>query len=80
MADIDKTELLPVRGSLTIRLADKTCNLRDIASNPPSGWPLERRQQYFEWAKEVIDGMRGDWRALERLFDDQYKRKPSDAE
>lgn len=34
-----------------IKLADKICNLRDLASNPPEGWDLGRQQAYFDWAR-----------------------------
>jgi guanosine-3',5'-bis(diphosphate) 3'-pyrophosphohydrolase len=40
-----------------VKLADKICNLRDIASTPPADWSLERRREYFEWAKQVVDGL-----------------------
>ena len=56
-----------------VKLADKTCNLRDVIDSPPSHWPLERRQIYFLWSKQVIDGLRGDWPELEVLFDYQYE-------
>ena len=59
-----------------VKLADKICNLRDIASNPPANWPLERKQEYYEWAKRVIDGLRGAHPGLERIFDREYARKP----
>jgi GTP diphosphokinase / guanosine-3',5'-bis(diphosphate) 3'-diphosphatase len=59
-----------------VKLADKICNLRDIVSNPPATWPLERKQEYYEWAKRVIDGLRGAHPGLERLFDREYARKP----
>lgn len=61
-----------------VKLADKTCNLRDVIESPPRRWRLERRQQYFEWGKTVIDGLRGEWSKLEVLFDQQYERKPSE--
>jgi len=61
-----------------VKLADKTCNLRDVAENPPHWWPLERRQQYFDWGKRVIDGLRGDWPELEALFDQQYQVRPGE--
>jgi guanosine-3',5'-bis(diphosphate) 3'-pyrophosphohydrolase len=60
-----------------VKLADKTCNLRDVVESPPHWWPLERRQQYFKWGKQVIDGLRGEWPDLEAAFDQQYERKPS---
>jgi hypothetical protein len=36
-----------------VKLADKICNLRDLASNPPLGWSLKRRVEYFDWARAV---------------------------
>jgi len=59
-----------------VKLADKICNLRDIASSPPVGWSLARRQEYFEWAREVIDPMRGIHADLEAIFDAAYADKP----
>jgi guanosine-3',5'-bis(diphosphate) 3'-pyrophosphohydrolase len=37
-----------------VKLADKTCNLRDVASSPPDRWTLERRREYFDWAQQVV--------------------------
>ena len=59
-----------------VKLADKIVNLRDVASHPPAGWSLERRREYFEWAKEVIDRLRGAHPELERRFDEAYALKP----
>jgi len=59
-----------------VKLADKICNLRDVLDAPPSHWPMERRRAYFEWARAVIDGMRGVHPGLEHLFDDAYRLKP----
>ena len=59
-----------------VKLADKIVNLRDVASHPPAGWTLERRREYFDWAKEVIDQLRGTHPELERRFDDAYGLKP----
>jgi guanosine-3',5'-bis(diphosphate) 3'-pyrophosphohydrolase len=64
------------RRARLVKLADKISNLRDIASNPPASWPLERKQEYYEWAKRVIDGLRGAHAGLERIFDREYARKP----
>ena len=52
-----------------VRLADKICNLRDVALSPPPNWPLERKQEYFHWAKRVIDNLRGVDKRLESVFD-----------
>ena len=60
-----------------VKLADKICNLRDVATAPPQGWPLERRQEYFEWAKQVIDQLRGVYPRLETIFDAAYEARPT---
>ena len=59
-----------------IKLADKICNLRDVAANPPAGWSLERRMEYFEWAKAVVDGLPQVSAKLLDLFDAAYAAKP----
>jgi guanosine-3',5'-bis(diphosphate) 3'-pyrophosphohydrolase len=64
------------RGAKLVKLADKICNLRDISISPPADWPLERKREYFDWAKRVVDQMRGADPALERLFDVEYSRRP----
>lgn len=52
-----------------VKLADKTCNLRDLAATPPPEWSDERRRAYFEWAGKVVAGVRGANAALEEAFD-----------
>jgi guanosine-3',5'-bis(diphosphate) 3'-pyrophosphohydrolase len=59
-----------------VKLADKICNLRDIATSPPATWGLERQQEYFDWAKDVIDRVRGADARLEAAFDQAYARRP----
>jgi guanosine-3',5'-bis(diphosphate) 3'-pyrophosphohydrolase len=59
-----------------VKLADKINNLRDMARNPPAGWDLERRREYFDWAKAVIDELRGAHGPLEDLFDAAYADRP----
>ena len=63
-------------GAKLVKLADKICNLRDVADRPPAKWDLQRRQEYFEWARQVIDQLRGVHPKLEAAFDAAYKRKP----
>ena len=60
-------------GAKLVKLADKICNLRDVADRPPAKWDLQRRQEYFEWAKRVIDGLRGAHPGLEAAFDAAYE-------
>jgi guanosine-3',5'-bis(diphosphate) 3'-pyrophosphohydrolase len=68
------------REARLVKLADKICNLRDVAERPPAGWDLARRRDYFDWARQVIDGLRGapgeEMRRLEAAFDAALKRRP----
>ncbi len=52
-----------------IKLADKTCNVHDIAYSPPCDWSLERRQEYLDWTAKVVAGLRGINLALETHYD-----------
>lgn len=63
------------REAQLVKLADKICNLRDVADNPPYNWSLKRRQEYFDWSKAVIDGLRGVCPRLESVFDEVYLTK-----
>ena len=64
------------RRAKVVKLADKICNLRDVADSPPASWPLKRRREYFEWSRAVVAGLRGTHAKLERLFDLAYAKKP----
>jgi (p)ppGpp synthase/HD superfamily hydrolase len=46
-------------GAQVIKLADKTSNLRSMASSPPAGWDAARKLDYVEWATRVVDACRG---------------------
>ena len=63
-------------GARLVKLADKVANLRDIEAKPPADWSFDRRQEYFDWAKQVIDQVRGTHPGLEGLFDAAYAMKP----
>lgn len=56
-----------------VKLADKISNLRDIAWSPPVDWSIDRKIQYFQWARDVVDGLRGANAQLEAAFDHAYK-------
>lgn len=36
-----------------VKLADRSCNLRDILGSPPADWSHDRKQAYFSWAAKV---------------------------
>jgi hypothetical protein len=42
-----------------LKLADKTSNLRALASSPAPDWSVKRRLDYIDWACQVVDGLRG---------------------
>lgn len=66
-------------GAKLIKLGDKIVNLRDVAFSPPHDWTLARRQEYFDWAKAVVDaGLRSVHEDLEVLFDEAYGLKPQE--
>jgi (p)ppGpp synthase/HD superfamily hydrolase len=52
-----------------LKLADKTSNLRALASSPPADWPLARQREYVDWARSVAAGLRGANAWLEDQFD-----------
>lgn len=63
-------------GAKLVKLADKISNLRDIVASPPSDWSLARKREYFDWAKQVVDQIRGTNMRLERRFDQLYRQRP----
>jgi guanosine-3',5'-bis(diphosphate) 3'-pyrophosphohydrolase len=64
------------REAKLVKFADKISNLRDVAASPPKDWSLARQREYFDWAKRVVDGMRGVHPVLEKLFDAAYRARP----
>lgn len=64
------------REAKLVKLADKICNLRDLSASPPADWALQRKREYFDWAKQVVDQLRGVNGRLEQLFDAEYARRP----
>ncbi len=67
-------------GAKLVKLADKICNLRDIAACPPADWSAARKREYCEWAKQVVDGLRGIHPGLEKKFDEAYSRLVENSE
>lgn len=59
-------------GAKQVKLADKLYNLRDLNRCTPDGWDEERVVNYFKWAKQVVDGLRGANAALESKLDELF--------
>lgn len=72
---LDHAPHLSERAAL-VKLADKTSNLRDIASSPPADWSLDRKQQYFDWAKRVVDGLPPVSAQMRAAFDGAFALRP----
>jgi len=53
-----------------VKLADKIANITDIINTPPADWSTDRKKEYFDWAKAVVDNLRGAHQGLEKDFDD----------
>jgi guanosine-3',5'-bis(diphosphate) 3'-pyrophosphohydrolase len=63
-------------GAKLVTRADKTATRRDAAHNPPSGWPLERRREYFDWARAVVDAIGPAHAGLRKLFEQAVSARP----
>jgi guanosine-3',5'-bis(diphosphate) 3'-pyrophosphohydrolase len=48
----------------------------DTVIGAPKGWSLRRQQEYFDWAKAVVDEVRDANPRLARKFDALYRQKP----
>jgi (p)ppGpp synthase/HD superfamily hydrolase len=61
-------------GAKRIKLADKASNLAALADSPPHWWDKARRRDYLDWARAVVEGLRGVDPALEIAFDHEAAR------
>ena len=42
---------------------------------PPADWSDQRKAEYFDWARAVVDGLRGVNASLEAAFDEEYRHQ-----
>jgi GTP diphosphokinase / guanosine-3',5'-bis(diphosphate) 3'-diphosphatase len=70
---VEHAPKLSVRAQ-TIKLADKITNLRGILTSPTADWDYERKRQYFEWGKQVVDGFTVPNPILKTDFERTYRR------
>ena len=64
-------------GAKMVKLSDKLYNLRDLERTLPEGWTEERRVEYFQWAKKVVDAMRSTGpinESLEAILDAKFEK------
>ena len=57
-----------------IKVADKISNLRGILSSPPTDWSIQQQRDYFEWGKQVVDGLTAPNQKLKAEFDRVYQK------
>src|SRR5258708_23620369 len=64
-----------------IKQAAKMSILRSILAGPPADWDFQRKQEYFEWAKNVVDGfmapnpvLQAEFQSTLRKFDEVVRR------
>ncbi len=60
------------RGAALIKVADKICNLRDLAGSPPKRWSEGRRRKYIEWSCDVVTALPIKRHRLRRVFEHQF--------
>jgi guanosine-3',5'-bis(diphosphate) 3'-pyrophosphohydrolase len=60
-----------------IKLADKISNLRSILASPPADWSVERKRDYFNWAKQVVNGLSAPNPMLKAEFERLYRQAGS---
>ncbi len=56
-----------------LKIADKTCNIRDMDAHNPEGWELERKLEYLTWAEQVVHHCRRINAALDSQFDEALR-------
>jgi len=61
-------------GARHIKICDKICNITDVTNNPPGHWDLQRRKEYLDWAKQVVDALGEVNEDLGSLFIERYNR------
>ncbi|XP_064468905.1 guanosine-3',5'-bis(diphosphate) 3'-pyrophosphohydrolase MESH1-like [Ornithodoros turicata] len=63
-----------------IKLADKLYILRDLHTSTPEGWSERKVQEYFDWAKKVVEGLRGTNKDIEAELDKLFNEHNSPIE
>ncbi|MFN4140287.1 HD domain-containing protein [Aestuariivirga sp.] len=61
-----------------IKIADKISNIRSLVNSPPGNWPPERKKDYLDWARRVVEGARGINAWLDDVFDEAARELEAD--
>ncbi len=51
-----------------LKICDKITNMDDILNHPPVFWSRRRKKEYFDWAMQVFEGLKGVNNQLDKLF------------
>jgi guanosine-3',5'-bis(diphosphate) 3'-pyrophosphohydrolase len=70
---VEHAPKLSVRAQV-IKIADKISNLRGILYSPPANWNWQRKREYFDWGKQVVDALTAPNPMLRREFDSVYQK------
>lgn len=71
-SQIDNASKLSSEARL-IRIADKICNIQDVCGADAPDWDYDRKYEYIEWAKAVVDQIKGTHEDLENYFYDEHR-------
>jgi (p)ppGpp synthase/HD superfamily hydrolase len=57
-----------------LKLADKISNLRSVLTSPPADWNTQRKREYFDWCRRVVDALSAPNPILKAEFDRIYAK------
>lgn len=66
-AQIEHAPHISREGAL-VKVADKIANVRDVGANPPKKWEPARREEYLDWAEQVVARCQPENPALTEYF------------
>jgi guanosine-3',5'-bis(diphosphate) 3'-pyrophosphohydrolase len=70
--ELEKVVSLSHKAKL-VKIADKLANIRDVSTMPPMGWTREKKQDYFDFALEIINQIGSVSPRLHQIFLRDYK-------
>ena len=55
-----------------VKIADKLANIRDVSTMPPVGWTLKKKEDYFDFAREIVTSAQDASPELYKIFIRDY--------